>query len=221
MNAGLFSATVGRSVRAFVTVSAAADGRRVCALATEAQARKRRGEAWRRRQRQTAATCYRTVAKEENEKKASSLPPSLASYTPPHSSLPPSFLPSLSFLCMTTDGRRRRSAAGDHCHATTEPSRRAVRACVSERVLGFVWGKHLSYRSGSAEETSPQSLPSLLEFQAGGDGDWKGVIPPSARRSDHPRRHHHRHHLLGDRSNCSASWKSPLAATLLLLARSG
>ena len=84
MNAGLFSATVapslGRSVRAFVTVSAAADGRRVCALAAvmtaaEAQAKEgeeaKRGEAWQRQQEQTAATCYRTVAKEENEKKAS------------------------------------------------------------------------------------------------------------------------------------------------------
>ena len=121
MNAGLFS------VRAFVTVSAATDGlRRVCALAVmtaEASAREKevkRGEAWQQQQQQTA-TCYRTVAKEEEEKARS-----LASYTLPHPSLPPLL------LCMTTDGRRRCSGGGPKQPATTATVRAyyACRACV-------------------------------------------------------------------------------------------
>ena len=89
--------------------------------------------------------------------------PSLASYTASLArSLIPPFLSPL--LCMTTDGRRWRRRRRRETIAIDRA--RCPRPCS----LGFVRGKHLSYRPGSAEETSPLHLFLLLQFQADADG---------------------------------------------------
>ena len=151
---------VGRSVRAFVTVSAAAaaDRRRVCAPAAAVMtAAEEEGIEERHGRGGKAGSSllpHVTVLWRGREKREGGLAPSLASYTAAASLAHPSLPLSSPLLCMTTDGRRSAAAAGDHCHRPSPLPAPPVLAW-------FCAGKTSQLSAGiCGRDISPSSLPS-------------------------------------------------------------
>ena len=174
MNAGLFSAVDARSLVGSVGARFRYGVRRRRRQAPGVRARRRhdrrrrrnRGEAWSWKEGSSllphVTVLWRGRGEEEERRgRAGSFARQLHCRRLARSSLPSSLLSS-PLLCMTTDGRRRLRRRRE---TIAIDRARCPRPCT----LGFVRGKHLSYRPGSAEGTSPLHLFLLLQFQADAD----------------------------------------------------